>query len=46
MPHQYESVRAGQLKPDVDELVQEGIALALRPYMRACGSSEPRWSSI
>lgn len=46
MPHQYESVRAGRLKPDVDELVQEGIALALRPYMRACGSSESRWSTV
>jgi D-tagatose-1,6-bisphosphate aldolase subunit GatZ/KbaZ len=46
MPYQYESVRAGRLKPDVDELVQEGIALALRPYMRACGSSESRWSTV
>ena len=46
MPHQYEFVRTGQLQPHVDELVQEGIALALRPYMRACGSSESRWSTV
>ena len=46
MPHQYESVRAGKLKPDVDDLVQEGIAVALRPYMRACGSGESRWSTV
>jgi len=37
MPHQYESVRAGRLDPKVDDLLQEGIALALRPYLRACG---------
>jgi D-tagatose-1,6-bisphosphate aldolase subunit GatZ/KbaZ len=38
MPHQYESVRAGRLTAAVDDLLQEGIALALRPYLRACGS--------
>jgi D-tagatose-1,6-bisphosphate aldolase subunit GatZ/KbaZ len=38
MPHQYESVRAGRLAAAVDDLLQEGIALALRPYLRACGS--------
>ena len=37
MPHQYESVRAGRLNATVDDLLQEGIALALRPYLRACG---------
>jgi D-tagatose-1,6-bisphosphate aldolase subunit GatZ/KbaZ len=37
MPHQYESVRAGRLTAAVDDLLQEGIALALRPYLRACG---------
>lgn len=37
LPHQYEAVRAGQLRSDVDALLNEGIALALRPYMRACG---------
>lgn len=37
LPHQYESVRAGRLDPNVDELLKEGIALALRPYIRACG---------
>lgn len=38
MPHQYESVRAGRLRATVDELLNEGIALALRPYVRACGA--------
>jgi D-tagatose-1,6-bisphosphate aldolase subunit GatZ/KbaZ len=37
MPHQYESVREGRLDANVDDLLREGIALALRPYMRACG---------
>ena len=37
LPHQYEAVRAGRLQADVDALLNEGIALALRPYMRACG---------
>lgn len=39
LPHQYEAVRAGRLQADVDALLNEGIALALRPYMRACGVS-------
>ena len=38
LPHQYESVRAGRLQPSVDELLNEGIALVLRPYIRACGT--------
>jgi D-tagatose-1,6-bisphosphate aldolase subunit GatZ/KbaZ len=37
LPQQYEAVRAGRLQANVDELLNEGIALALRPYMRACG---------
>jgi D-tagatose-1,6-bisphosphate aldolase subunit GatZ/KbaZ len=37
LPHQYEAVRAGRLQAEVDALLNEGIALALRPYMRACG---------
>lgn len=37
MPQQYEAVRAGRLQANVDELLHEGIAAALRPYMRACG---------
>jgi D-tagatose-1,6-bisphosphate aldolase subunit GatZ/KbaZ len=37
MPRQYAAVRSGRLRADVDELLNEGIALALRPYMRACG---------
>jgi D-tagatose-1,6-bisphosphate aldolase subunit GatZ/KbaZ len=36
LPHQYEAVRAGRLSADVDALLAEGIARALRPYMRAC----------
>jgi D-tagatose-1,6-bisphosphate aldolase subunit GatZ/KbaZ len=39
MPHQYESVRAGLLQPTVDDLLNDGIAYALRPYMRACGTA-------
>jgi D-tagatose-1,6-bisphosphate aldolase subunit GatZ/KbaZ len=38
MPVQYEAVRAGRLRATVDELLHEGIALALRPYIAACGS--------
>jgi len=38
MPVQYESVRAGRLRATVDELLHEGIALALRPYIEACSS--------
>ncbi len=37
MPRQYEAVRAGRLRANVDELLHEGIAASLRPYMRACG---------
>ncbi|HEY0941189.1 MAG TPA: D-tagatose-bisphosphate aldolase, class II, non-catalytic subunit [Steroidobacter sp.] len=37
MPRQYEAVRDGRLQANVDELLQEGIAASLRPYMRACG---------
>lgn len=37
LPHQYEAVRAGRVQAEVDALLNEGIALALRPYMRACG---------
>lgn len=37
MPRQYEAVRAGRLQANVDELLHDGIAAALRPYMRACG---------
>lgn len=36
LPLQYEAVRAGRLRATVDELLHEGIALALRPYMQAC----------
>jgi D-tagatose-1,6-bisphosphate aldolase subunit GatZ/KbaZ len=36
LPLQYEVVRAGRLRATVDELLHEGIALTLRPYMQAC----------
>lgn len=39
MPRQYEAVRAGRLQANVDELLHDGIAASLRPYMRACGVS-------
>jgi len=37
LPLQYAGVRAGRLRPTPDDLLHEGIALALRPYMRAAG---------
>lgn len=36
LPHQYQAVRDGQLAATVDDLLREGIALALRPYIHAC----------
>lgn len=36
LPRHYELVRGGRLSPAVDDLLEEGIALALRPYMNAC----------
>ena len=36
LPHQYQAVRDGQLSATVDDLLREGIALALRPYIHAC----------
>jgi D-tagatose-1,6-bisphosphate aldolase subunit GatZ/KbaZ len=44
LPHQYAAVRAGTLDANVDCLLHEGIALELRPYLRACGVGEPRRS--
>jgi D-tagatose-1,6-bisphosphate aldolase subunit GatZ/KbaZ len=38
LPRQYEAVRAGQIAASVDDLLNEGIASALRPYMQACGT--------
>jgi D-tagatose-1,6-bisphosphate aldolase subunit GatZ/KbaZ len=40
LPHQYEAVRAGRLQAGADALLAEGIARALRPYMRACQSGK------
>jgi D-tagatose-1,6-bisphosphate aldolase subunit GatZ/KbaZ len=36
LPRQYEAVRAGRLSATVDDLLAEGVALALRPYVHAC----------
>lgn len=38
LPRQYAAIRAGLLAPSVDALLGDGIASALRPYIRACGS--------
>lgn len=38
LPRQYAAIRAGQLDASVDALLGDGIAVALRPYIRACGS--------
>ena len=45
LPHQYEAVRAGRLNATVDDLLQEGIARALRPYLRACGVGDAHRSA-
>ena len=42
LPRQYEAVRAGRLSPMTDDILHEGIALALRPYARACGVTPGR----
>ena len=38
LPRQYAAIRAGQLDVSVDALLGDGIASALRPYIRACGA--------
>jgi len=42
LPRQYEAVRAGRLSRMTDDILHEGIALALRPYARACGVTPGR----
>jgi D-tagatose-1,6-bisphosphate aldolase subunit GatZ/KbaZ len=42
LPRQYAAVRAGRLSPLTDDILHEGIALALRPYARACGVTPGR----
>ena len=37
LPQRYAAIRAGRLDPAVDSLLREGVASALRPYLRACG---------
>jgi D-tagatose-1,6-bisphosphate aldolase subunit GatZ/KbaZ len=36
LPFQYSAVREGRISSKVDELLHEGIALSLRPYIEAC----------
>jgi D-tagatose-1,6-bisphosphate aldolase subunit GatZ/KbaZ len=38
LPRQYDAIRAGRLEASVDAVLRDGIASALRPYLRACGS--------
>jgi D-tagatose-1,6-bisphosphate aldolase subunit GatZ/KbaZ len=38
LPQQHDAIRAGRLAASVDAVLQDGIACALRPYLRACGS--------
>ena len=38
LPRQYAAIRAGQLDATVDALLHDGVAAALRPYIRACGT--------
>jgi D-tagatose-1,6-bisphosphate aldolase subunit GatZ/KbaZ len=38
LPRQYDAIRAHGLEPSVDALLRDGVAQALRPYIRACGS--------
>jgi D-tagatose-1,6-bisphosphate aldolase subunit GatZ/KbaZ len=40
LPHQYEAVRAGELPASADALLADGIARALRPYLRAAGNAQ------
>ena len=39
LPRQHDAVRAGRLTVAASEILREGIALALRPYISACGSA-------
>jgi D-tagatose-1,6-bisphosphate aldolase subunit GatZ/KbaZ len=36
LPRQYAAIRSGRLEASVDALLHDGIAAALRPYLRAC----------
>ena len=36
LPLQHAAIRSGQLGASVDALLHDGIARALRPYLRAC----------
>ena len=39
LPRQHDAVRAGRLTVAASEILREGIALALRPYLAACGGA-------
>lgn len=38
LPGQYQAVRTGRLAPSADNLLRDGVASALRPYIQACGA--------
>ena len=37
LPREHMAVRAGRIRGTPDEILQEGVGLALRPYLAACG---------
>ena len=39
LPRQYDAVRAGRLTVAANEILREGIAQTLRPYLAACGGA-------
>ena len=39
LPRQYDAVRAGRLTVAANEILREGIAQSLRPYIAACGGA-------
>ena len=38
LPRQYAAIRAHEIEPGVDALLQDGVAESIRPYLRACGA--------
>jgi D-tagatose-1,6-bisphosphate aldolase subunit GatZ/KbaZ len=39
LPRQYEAVREGRIAATTADIMREGVALALRPYVAACGGA-------
>jgi D-tagatose-1,6-bisphosphate aldolase subunit GatZ/KbaZ len=39
LPRQHDAVRSGRIAATTAELLREGVAHALRPYIRACGDA-------